>query len=251
LIQINPKSLFLAVYKPKQTEPGVPEMNALDVSAIAAPRGDGADRVVARIRGRLPRRLYLDHPWCNGECPDRQSRAALGLRVGGKLDRGAHFVPPLIAFVAGVFVAAWLHRAIGERAGVLSLLIEVLVLIAVGAVHNYLSDLAGTLGISLVAAIQTSIFTKVEGATYSSVMATSNLHQAIEGTFVAACGGSEIGVLRRSGIFAGLCVCFGVGAAASALVTKHAPSLALGIPVITLLLVFFVSEREQVSAKLV
>jgi hypothetical protein len=43
-----------------------------------------------------------------------------------------HFVPPLFAFFVGVVIAAWLRRAAGERAGQLSLVIEIAMLILVG-----------------------------------------------------------------------------------------------------------------------
>ena len=69
----------------------------------------------------------------------------------------------------------------GERASAISTLIEIVLLIMVGILHNRLPDLAGTLGISFVAAMQAAIFTKVEGVTYSSVMITGNMRQAIEG----------------------------------------------------------------------
>jgi len=47
-----------------------------------------------------------------------------------------HFVPPLFAFFAGVVIATWLRRVTGERAGQLSLLIEIAMLILVGILHN-------------------------------------------------------------------------------------------------------------------
>jgi uncharacterized membrane protein YoaK (UPF0700 family) len=184
---------------------------------------------------------YLDaYTWIiHGVMANAQTANLVLLWVHGSAGNWAdafHFVPPLIAFAVGVIAAAWLRRAVGERASVISLLIEMLVLVAVAVIYKHLPDLAGTLGISLVAAMQTSIFTRVEGATYSSVMVTGNLRQAIEGSF-AAFHGSQIGAFRRPGIFAGLCAAFGVGAAVGALVTKLLPSLALSIPVLALLVV--------------
>ena len=116
-----------------------------------------------------------------------------------------------------------------DRASAISTLIEIVLLVAVGILHNRLPDLAGTLGISFVAAMQTAIFTKVEGVTYSSVMITGNMRQAIEGVFAVVSG--QIGSLRRPGIFAALCVAFGIGAAVGAYATKVIPDLALGLPV--------------------
>ncbi|MGY8706590.1 hypothetical protein RAD16_12695 [Bradyrhizobium sp. 18BD] len=57
----------------------------------------------------------------------------------------------LLAFAVGIVIAAWLRRIAGERAGGLSILIEILCLIVVGVLHNRLPNLAGTLGIAVVA----------------------------------------------------------------------------------------------------
>jgi uncharacterized membrane protein YoaK (UPF0700 family) len=148
-----------------------------------------------------------------------------------------HFVPPLFAFFVGVVIAAWLRRVAGSWTGQLSLLIEIGMLILVGILHNRVPQVAGTLGISMVAAMQTSIFTRVEGSTYSSVMITGNFRQAIEGAFALIAGDRQIGLLRKSSIFMGVCAAFGTGAAAGAFLTERMPALTLLVPVAALLLV--------------
>jgi uncharacterized membrane protein YoaK (UPF0700 family) len=165
--------------------------------------------------------------------------------TAGQWNEALHFVPPIIAFGVGVVVAAWLRRATGDRASVISTLTEIALLIAIGILHNRLPEMAGTLGISFVAAMQTAIFTRVEGVAYSSVMITGNLRQAIEGVFTAAAGGRQLGALRRPGIFAALCVAFGAGAAVGAYATKGIPDLALGLPVVALLIVLLRCEVQR------
>ncbi|MCA1470227.1 DUF1275 domain-containing protein [Bradyrhizobium sp. IC3195] len=160
----------------------------------------------------------------------------------GNWAKALHFVPPILAFAVGIVLAAWLRRATGERASAVSTLIEILLLIAIGILHNRLPDLAGTLGISAVAAMQAAMFVKVEGTVCSTVMITSNMRQAIENVFAVAAGGAPLGTLRRSGIFIALCVVFGVGAAAGAFATKSVPDLALGLPVVALLIVLLRCE---------
>jgi uncharacterized membrane protein YoaK (UPF0700 family) len=155
-----------------------------------------------------------------------------------------HFVPPLFAFFVGVVIAAWLRRAAGGRAGQVSLLMEIAMLILVGILHNRMPQIAGTLGISMVAAMQTSIFTRVEGATYSSVMITGNFRQAIEGAFALVAGDPEAGLLRKSCIFMGVCAAFGTGAAAGAFLTERMPAVTLGIPVAALLMVLLLCETS-------
>lgn len=166
----------------------------------------------------------------------------------GNWDKALHFVPPILAFAIGVVIATWLRRTAGARASAISTLIEILLLILIGVLHNRLPDLAGTLGLSCVAAMQATVFTKVEGAVYSTVMITGNMRQAIEGMFAAVSGARPAGTLRRSGIFAAVCVTFGLGAAVGAFATKAIPDLALGIPVVALLIVLLRCEVRQDEA---
>jgi uncharacterized membrane protein YoaK (UPF0700 family) len=151
----------------------------------------------------------------------------------------------MLAFAVGIVMAAWLRRAAEERASAISTLFEIVLLVAVGILHNRLPNLAGTIGISFVAAMQTSIFTKVEGVAYSSVMITGNMRQAIEGLFAAASRSGKIGTVRRSGIYATVCLAFGVGAAVGACSTKVIPDLALGLPVVALLIVLLRCDMQR------
>jgi uncharacterized membrane protein YoaK (UPF0700 family) len=90
--------------------------------------------------------------------------------------------------------------------------------------------------------VQTSLLLAFagEGVAYSSVMITGNMRQAIEGIFAVVSG--QPGSLRRPGIFAALCVAFGIGAAVGAYATKVIPNLALGQPVVALLVVLLRCE---------
>ncbi|TFV36305.1 DUF1275 domain-containing protein [Bradyrhizobium frederickii] len=168
--------------------------------------------------------------------------------TAGDWPKALHFVPPILAFAVGIVIAAWLRRIVGERAGAISTLLEILLLIAIGILHNRLPDLAGTLGISLVAAMQAASFTKVEGTICSTVMITGNMRQAIETIFAVASGGAAPGTLRRSGIFFALCAVFGFGAAVGAFATKGIPDLALAIPVVALLIVLLRCETPHREA---
>jgi uncharacterized membrane protein YoaK (UPF0700 family) len=158
-----------------------------------------------------------------------------------------HFVPSLFAFGVGVVIAAWLRRATGDRAGQLSLLVEIGMLILVGILHNRVPQVAGTLGISMVAAMQTSIFTRVEGSIYSSVMITGNFRQAIEGAFALLAGDRQAGLLRKSCIFMGVCAAFGTGAAVGAFLTERMPTLTLAVPVAALVMVLLLFATSPAS----
>lgn len=167
----------------------------------------------------------------------------------GNWEKALNFVPPILAFAIGVVIATWLRRTAGARASAIGTLIEILLLVLIGVLHNRLPDLAGTLGLSCVAAIQAAVFTKVEGVVYSTVMITGNMRQAIEGLFAAASGARPPGTLRRSGIFMAVCAAFGFGAAVGAFATETIPDLALGIPVIALLIVLLHCEVRHLEAQ--
>lgn len=223
-------------------------MSSLDIAASPSLRREETVPVallLAFAGGCLDAYAWIVH----GVMANAQTANLVLLWVYGSTGEWAdalRFVPPMIAFAAGVMVAAWLRGTLGGRASVVSLLIEILMLIAVGILHNRLPDVAGTLGISFVAAMQTAVFVKVEGVAYSSVMITGNMRQAIEGLFAAF--GGQPGASRRSGIFATLCVMFGLGAAAGAFATKSIPDLALGLPVIALLIVLLRCEAQRQEA---
>jgi len=153
--------------------------------------------------------------------------------AGGYLDAYTWIIHGVMANAQTAnLVLLWVHGTVGEW----------------DILHNRLPDLAGTLGISFVAAMQTAIFTKVEGVAYSSVIITGNLRQAIEGVFAVVSG--QLGSLRRPGIFAALCVAFGIGAAVGAYATKVIPDLALGLPVVALVIVLFRCETRPNEERL-
>jgi uncharacterized membrane protein YoaK (UPF0700 family) len=225
-------------------------MSSLDIAAGASIRPDETVIVallLAFAGGYIDAYTWIIH----GVMANAQTANLVLLWVYGTMgnwDKALDFVPPILAFAIGVVIAAWLRRATGERASAISTLIEILLLILIAVLHNRLPDIAGTLGIACVAAMQASVFTKVEGAVYSTVMITGNMRQAIEGIFIAASGGRPAGTLRRSGIFTAVCVAFGLGAAVGAFATKTIPDLALGIPVIALLIVLLRCEVQPQEA---
>jgi uncharacterized membrane protein YoaK (UPF0700 family) len=142
-------------------------------------------------------------------------------------------------------MACWLRRLSGANAGPISLLIEIAFLILVAILHNRLPGVAGTLGISFVAAMQAASFPRVGSWTYSSVMATTNLRQTIEGFFTAITGSADPRRFRRPNVFAMILASFGVGAAMSAYVTVQVPALTLGIPVTLLLIALLRCEQRD------
>ena len=221
-------------------------MSTLEVAAGAIRRDETVDIVLllAFAGGYVDAYTWIIH----GVMANAQTANLIFLWVyatAGNWAKAFHFVPPILAFAVGIVIAAWLRRAAGERASAISTLIEILLLIAIGILHNRLPNMAGTLGISVVAAMQTAVFTRVEGAVCSTVMITGNMRLAIENIFAVAAGTAPVGTLRLSGIFFALCVMFGFGAAVGAFATKGIPDLALGLPVVALLVVLLRCEAPH------
>ena len=221
-------------------------MSTLEVAAGAIRRDETVEIVLllAFAGGYVDAYTWIIH----GVMANAQTANLIFLWVyatAGNWAKAFHFVPPILAFAVGIVIAAWLRRAAGERASAISTLIEILLLIAIGILHNRLPNMAGTLGISVVAAMQTAVFTRVEGAICSTVMITGNMRLAIENIFAVAAGAAPVGTLRLSGIFFALCVMFGFGAAVGAFATKGIPDLALGLPVVALLVVLLRCEAPH------
>ena len=161
--------------------------------------------------------------------------------TAGDWGRAVHFIPPMIAFVLGVVVAALVRRMFQDRASTITTIINIVLLIIVQLIHIRASNLANVFGIAFVAAMQASMFTMVEGAAYTSIMVTGNLRLAIEGAVSAFSGRRDM--LRRSYIFTALCVVFGLGAAGGAFLAKNLPYLALGPPIIAMVVVLRLLRR--------
>jgi uncharacterized membrane protein YoaK (UPF0700 family) len=164
--------------------------------------------------------------------------------IGGEWEKALHYVPPLLAFSAGVVMACWLRWAAPLRAVRIGIVIEIVFLFIVAILHNRLPDIAGTLGISLVAAFQMVSFPRVEGWTYNSAMVTSNFRQTIEALFAAFAASSAARAFRRPYVFAALCLAFGTGAAVGAFVTGVSRAYSLAVPVTLLVVVALLCEQD-------
>ena len=164
--------------------------------------------------------------------------------TSGEWETAVKYIPPLLAFVVGVVLACWLRWALPQRATRISNMVEIAFLFIVGMTHNRLPHLAGTLGLSLVAAFQMVSFPRVEGWSYNSVMVTSNFRQTIEGLFAAFAGSAEPRARRRSYVFGMICIAFGLGAASGAFATELKRAYSLAIPVLLLTIVLLLVSRE-------
>ncbi len=167
--------------------------------------------------------------------------------VDGEWQDAQRFVLPLVAFGVGVILACWLRWAAPGRAARISITVEIVFLFIVAILQNRLPDRAGTLGISLVAAFQTVSFPRVEGLNYSSVMATNNFRQTVEGLFTAFAAGGDAKQFRRPFVFGTMCIAFGAGAVIGAVVTEMTRAYSLAVPVALLVVALLRCEFDRAA----
>jgi uncharacterized membrane protein YoaK (UPF0700 family) len=150
-------------------------------------------------------------------------------------------LPPLFAFMAGVFVAQAIRLPVprlGARwPALLSLLLEIAVLAVIAFLPRGFPDLWIVLSISFVAAVQNSSFGKVRAWSYNSVMTTGNLRHFAEGLFTGFVPRRDPEILEQTGVFGAVCLAFLVGALAGGISSGWLHNAALAIPVVVLALV--------------
>ncbi len=158
----------------------------------------------------------------------------------GNWTQALNHIPPVVAFVCGVFVVCRLRAgasAHGRRnVALLSLLLEIVMLVTVMILHVRLPSVAGTLGISFAAAMQTTSFAKVERRTFSSVMVTGNLRRAAEEIY-AGLAENDASALRQARVLLIVCATFALGAGIGAVMTVGIGARALLLPIALLLAV--------------
>jgi uncharacterized membrane protein YoaK (UPF0700 family) len=156
----------------------------------------------------------------------------------GQASKALHHVPPIAAFVVGVFVVyrlrARIRDASGRRLALVCLSTEIVVLSVAMMLHRRVPDVAGTLGISFAAALQTASFARLKGGAYSSVMVTGNLRSTIE-SFSGWLDKRDPDALRQVRALAAVCLAFAIGAGIGAGVTTSFESEALAGPILLLL----------------
>jgi uncharacterized membrane protein YoaK (UPF0700 family) len=106
--------------------------------------------------------------------------------VAGQWTQAMRCLTAVLAFLAGVATANLLHlprvTAVVRRPKLDCLLLELAFLLIVGGLPAGYPDYVTTLGISFVAAVQTSTFRELRDWPYSSVMTTGNLRSFVDAT---------------------------------------------------------------------
>jgi uncharacterized membrane protein YoaK (UPF0700 family) len=183
----------------------------------------------------------------------------MGVKAAAGDWRGAVIhLPPLLAFMAGVFVAQAIRlpvpRLSARWPALLSLALEIAVLAVIAFLPRGFPDLWIVLSISFVAALQNSSFGKVRAWSYNSVMTTGNLRRFAEGLFTGMVPRRDPEILEQAGVFGGVCLAFFIGALTGGLTTDRMHNAALAIPVLVLIAVLArcrrPSPRERTAAEI-
>ena len=157
-------------------------------------------------------------------------------------------IPPIIAFLLGVFTAQLLGRPsprpLLRHPALLCLVLEILFLCGAAWLPVSFPDLWLVLGLSFVAALQNSSFPKVGSWSYNSVMTTGNLRRFAEGLFMAFQPGQRGDGLGQARTFGLVCTLFLLGAFTGAVCTPHLHNLALLIPAVLLTVVLLRIQRS-------
>lgn len=163
----------------------------------------------------------------------------LGVHLtSGNFWQAAAHIPPIIAFLAGVFTAqalrVYIAGGISQRAALFSLGIEIATLAVLIFLSRGMGDTGIVLTISFVAALQNSSFTRVRNWSYNSVMTTGNLRHFAESLFGGIASWRRTGALEEARIFGAVCLSFLAGACVGGLTTPWLGNPALAVPVLTL-----------------
>lgn len=163
-------------------------------------------------------------------------------------------LPPLLAFVVGVFLANCLRlprvrKALASPA-LVCLGLEIVILGIGSQLPVDFPDAWLVPCIALVAAMQNSSFTHIGSTPYNSVMTTGNLRRSIEGLFRGAVSRHDGGAWREARLFGLVCLCFLLGAIAGGICTLAWHNLALLAPMLMLILAFIICLLDARQAAL-
>ncbi|MFL9611270.1 YoaK family protein [Methylobacillus sp. Pita2] len=151
-------------------------------------------------------------------------------------------VPPLLAFIAGVFLANCLRlprvREIIVSPALVCLALEIVMLGIGSQLPADFPDAWLVPGIALVAAMQNSSFTHIGSSPYNSVMTTGNLRRSIESLFKGITHKMDEVALHEARVFGLVCLCFLLGAVLGGICTLSMDNLALTLPVLMLVVAF-------------
>jgi uncharacterized membrane protein YoaK (UPF0700 family) len=172
--------------------------------------------------------------------------------AAGQWARSLLHLPPIAAFVLGQVAALGLARARASRAlrhaARLVLVLEILVLVAVGLVPARWPDEVVTVAVAFVSSVQVGTFRMVDDVTYKSTMTTGNLERLV-GTGFGWLADADAAAGRRTRRLLAIIAGFAAGAAFGAVATRAIGDRAvwLGAGLLAVVLAAVVAETRSVE----
>jgi uncharacterized membrane protein YoaK (UPF0700 family) len=158
--------------------------------------------------------------------------------ASGQWAQAFHHMLPIAAFLLGVAAAQLpglpaAHETVPDPA-LASLGAELAFLVSAGFYPNHLPDYPLVLGISFLAALQSSSFDRVHNWSYNSTMTTGNLRHFGETAFRAILERPNSEATDETRVFAVVCLAFLAGAIAGGVCVRHMHNMALWVAAIPL-----------------
>jgi uncharacterized membrane protein YoaK (UPF0700 family) len=157
---------------------------------------------------------------------------------------------PVLAFIGGIVLAQVVK---GKRVGKaihhpirMAMAIQILVLVVVGFVPATVSDVAVTVPISFVAAMQLGLFRRVRSLNYITIATTGNMMRLTEAGFAALVRRDRDG-RAAVGIYSAIVASFAVGALVGAGLSRAVGTSAAWAPaglLLAALVLFYVDDRR-------
>lgn len=147
----------------------------------------------------------------------------MGLRLtDGRFVEAAHYLIPILSFVAGIMAVELIKSRFNDDPKVhwhqLTLLAEMVIIVAVGFIPNSRNDLANIL-VSLTCAMQVEGFRRLNGNAYATTMCTGNLRSGSESLF-AYIKTRDPSEKKKALEYFGIIMIFIIGAAVGAVLTR-------------------------------
>jgi uncharacterized membrane protein YoaK (UPF0700 family) len=163
--------------------------------------------------------------------------------AAGDWSRAFVHIPPIVAFLAGVFLAQALrlpqHGSQRSWPALLTLLVDIALMLVIAFLPATFPDFWIVLSLSFAAAVQNSSFRKVGEWPYNSVLTTGNLRRFAEMLFSGTAPRRDPEALDQARVFGAICLAFLAGALVGGLTTPLLHNMALLTPAAILAFVFW------------
>lgn len=175
--------------------------------------------------------------------------------AAGHWEAGLRYLLPVLAFIAGIFMAEKIRRRFWKAEGLhwrqIVILAEAILLFAVGWMGQQANVWANIL-VSFVCAMQVQSFRKLNGNVYATTMCIGNLRTATD-LFCSYRSTKERGLLNKSLLYYGFIGIFIAGAAVGGILTgilqEKAIWISCGLLTLAFLLMFLREEEAEKQSR--